>query len=275
MLKHKTSVLFVNSNGKDRKTIQIPTTILLNWKKYLISAIVLFGIFGLIIGFFIYEHTSHYYTTIYKERLVRANQIKNAIDIEKAKSSFQSIDESMLRINQFMAERGLEPLSLVSAGGPMEFEITDINEIAAYYATDIQKLEDLIQEVPIGKPHFGEQTSGFGYRKNPFGGNAVETHKGLDFRGEEGSPIRVTAEGKVVFAGQKGGYGNCVIIKHENDLKTLYGHLSEINVKDGQSVILGQIIGKLGSTGRSTGPHLHYEILHKEEKIDPQKFLNL
>lgn len=275
MLKRKTSVLFVNADGKERKTIQIPSSILLNWKKYLISAVVIFGVLGLVIGFFIYEHTSNYYSTIYKERLARANQIRNAIDIEKAKQSFESINQSMVQINQFMEERGLEPMVLENAGGPLEFDVTDINEIAEFYVEDIKKIEGLVKTTPIGKPHFGEQTSGYGIRKNPFGGGSVEGHRGVDFRGPIGAPIKTTAEGKVVFAGWKGGYGNCVIVEHENDFQTLYAHLSQIKVEEGQKIKLGHIIGELGSTGRSTGPHLHYEIIRNNEKINPEEFLNL
>lgn len=275
MLKRKTSILFVNSDGKDKKTIQIPTSILLHWKKYLVSAVLLFGILGLIIGFFIYENTSQYYSVIYKEKLTRANHIKNAIDIKKAKQSFQSIDQSMERINTFMVKRGLAPIELENAGGPDDFDVTEINQVAEFYANDLLKLEDLIRNTPIGKPHDGDQTSQFGYRRNPFGGGNIEGHKGIDFRGNTGAPIQSTADGKVMFAGVKGGYGNCVIIQHENQLQTLYGHLSKINVKENQYIKLGHIVGELGSTGRSTGPHLHYEIIKNNEKINPQDFLNL
>lgn len=275
MLKHKTSVLFVNDDGKDSKTVQIPTNILLNWKKYLITIVAVFAALGLVIGFFIYEHTSNHYTTIYKEKLARANQIKNAIDIEKAQKSFESINQSMEKINGFLETRGLAELKLENAGGPIEFEVTDINDIADFYAQDIQRLEEVVKTTPIGKPHFGEQTSGFGVRHNPFGGGGVEGHKGIDFRGPVGAPIKTTADGKVVFAGVRGGYGNCVIVQHPNEFQTLYAHLSKISVKEGQMISLGDVVGELGSTGRSTGPHLHYEIIKNNEKIDPQDYLNL
>lgn len=275
MLKHKTSVLFVSSNGKDRKTLQIPTVILLNWRKFLIWGSALFIVLFSLVGFFVYEHTNDYYTTLYKERLARANQIKNAIDIEKAKESFESIDAAMLEVNELLVKRGLKPLALEGAGGPLEFEITEINQVAEEYAENIQHLGEILESTPFGLPHFGEQTSGFGNRKNPFGGSNSEMHRGLDFRGEMHSPIQTTASGKVIFAGVKGGYGNVVIIEHPNKLQTLYAHLSEILVKNGQTVELGDMIGKLGNTGRSTGPHLHYEILHKNERIDPQNFINL
>jgi murein DD-endopeptidase MepM/ murein hydrolase activator NlpD len=275
MLKHKTSVLFVDTNGKGKRAVQVPTTILLNWKKYLIVAGMMFLGLGLVIAFFIYENTSKYYTNIYQERLARANQIKNAIDIDKAKQSFSSINESMERINRFMEDRGLSPLVTENAGGPIEFEVTDINEVAELYVDEIKKMEALIHDTPIGKPHDGEQTSHFGIRRNPFGGGSIEGHKGIDLRGEIGDPVKTTAGGTVEFAGVKGGYGNCVIVRHKNDFKTLYGHLSDIHVRERQKVKSGEVIGSLGNTGRSTGPHLHYEIIQNDEKINPQNFLNL
>lgn len=83
------------------------------------------------------------------------------------------------------------------------------------------------------------------------------------------------AKGTIEFAGLRGGFGNCIMIKHGNGFETLYGHLSKILVKVGQDVNIGQQIGNVGSTGRSTGPHLHYEIHRYGEKINPQSFLTL
>jgi len=83
------------------------------------------------------------------------------------------------------------------------------------------------------------------------------------------------AKGKVIFAGIKGGYGNCIIIKHANGFETLYGHLSKIKVKKGHQVEIGEHIGNIGSTGRSTGPHLHYEVHQNGKRINPQSFLTL
>ena len=98
-------------------------------------------------------------------------------------------------------------------------------------------------------------------------------HTGIDLRGETGEPVHATAAGKVTIAGREGGYGNMVEIDHGNGLATRYGHLSEIDVKVGQTVRIGEVIGKIGSTGRSTGPHLHYETRINGEAVDPQKFL--
>jgi len=128
--------------------------------------------------------------------------------------------------------------------------------------------------VPVRKPVFGEvdMSSPFGMRMDPFmKGPAI--HTGIDLRGDTGDPVRVTANGKVTIAGMNGGYGNMVEVDHGNGFATRYGHMSKIEVKVGQQVRIGEIIGRIGSTGRSTGPHLHYETRIDGEAVDPQKFL--
>ena len=110
---------------------------------------------------------------------------------------------------------------------------------------------------------------------NPFGGNDIETHRGLDIKGPMGAQVKAMAKGEVEFAGVKSGFGNCIILKHGNGFETLYGHLSKILIKVGQQIDIGQPIGLIGSTGRSTGPHLHYEVHRYGQKINPESFLNL
>ena len=128
--------------------------------------------------------------------------------------------------------------------------------------------------VPVRKPVIGEvdMSSPFGMRMDPFMGRPA-IHTGIDLRGDIGEPARATATGKVTIAGREGGYGNMVEINHGNGLATRYGHLSKIDVKVGQLVRIGEVIGQIGSTGRSTGPHLHYETRINGEAVDPQKFL--
>lgn len=140
--------------------------------------------------------------------------------------------------------------------------------------TQIDKLTRTLSLVPYRKPVVGnvEFSSGFGVRSDPFLGRPA-MHTGLDFRASTGDPVRVTANGRVVNAGWSGGYGRMVQVDHGNGLSTRYGHLSEINVKVGEQVKIGQVIGAVGSTGRSTGPHLHYETRIGGEAVDPQKFL--
>jgi murein DD-endopeptidase MepM/ murein hydrolase activator NlpD len=128
--------------------------------------------------------------------------------------------------------------------------------------------------VPVRKPLVGEidTTSTFGMRVDPFL-RAPAMHTGLDFRGNMGDPIHATAAGTVTQAGLSGGYGKMVEVDHGNGLATRYGHLSTIDVVVGQKVQIGQTVGRLGSTGRSTGPHLHYETRIDGDAVDPQKFL--
>ena len=139
---------------------------------------------------------------------------------------------------------------------------------------DVDRLTRTLGAVPVRKPITGDidLSSGFGVRPDPFLGRPA-MHSGLDFRSETGSPVRATASGTVETAGWNGGYGKLVEIDHGNGYSTRYGHLSEIDVKPGQQVKIGQIIGKVGSTGRSTGPHLHYETRIDGDAVDPQKFL--
>jgi murein DD-endopeptidase MepM/ murein hydrolase activator NlpD len=128
--------------------------------------------------------------------------------------------------------------------------------------------------VPVRKPVIGEvdMSSPFGMRMDPFNGRAA-VHTGIDLRGEMDDPVHATAAGKVTVAGREGGYGNMVEVDHGNGLATRYGHLSRIDVKIGQMVRIGETIGRIGSTGRSTGPHLHYETRVRGEAVDPQKYL--
>jgi murein DD-endopeptidase MepM/ murein hydrolase activator NlpD len=162
------------------------------------------------------------------------------------------------------------PVRLAANAGPFEKQLYRINVTRA----EMDRLNRTLALVPYRKPVIGEVefTSGFGVRSDPFLGRPA-MHTGLDFRAASGDPVRVTANGKVVSAGWSGGYGRMVEVDHGNGLSTRYGHLSQINVKVGETVKIGQVIGEVGSTGRSTGPHLHYETRIDGEAVDPQKFL--
>jgi murein DD-endopeptidase MepM/ murein hydrolase activator NlpD len=115
-------------------------------------------------------------------------------------------------------------------------------------------------------------SSGFGYRSDPFTG-AGAMHNGLDFKGPIGTPILAAADGRITYAGSQGGYGNTIEITHANGLVTRYAHLSGFNVKLGQKVARGAQIARMGSTGRSTGSHLHFEVRLNGQAINPRKFL--
>jgi murein DD-endopeptidase MepM/ murein hydrolase activator NlpD len=162
------------------------------------------------------------------------------------------------------------PVALPSETQSFERALTRVN-IARAYA---DKLSATLVKVPVREPVTGEIdfSSPYGVRVDPFL-HVPAMHTGIDFRGTYGEPAHATAAGTVTSAGWSGGYGQMVEIDHGNGLATRYGHLSEIDVKVGQSIRIGQVVGRIGSTGRSTGPHLHYETRVDGEAVDPQKFL--
>jgi murein DD-endopeptidase MepM/ murein hydrolase activator NlpD len=193
-------------------------------------------------------------------------------------------DSKARRMRAVLSELGLEAgkASEGAVGGPfipvavprdaMTFE-RQVSRIQIARA-HITRLARTLSTIPVRKPVDGgiDLQSGFGVRIDPFLG-APAMHTGLDLHGEIADPVRATADGTVIAAGWNGGYGRVVDVDHHNGLSTRYAHLSSIDVRVGQSVKSGQIVGKVGSTGRSTGPHLHYETRLKGEAVDPQKFL--
>lgn len=127
--------------------------------------------------------------------------------------------------------------------------------------------------IPSIWAHAGKINNEFGFRRNPFGGRTYEFHAGMDIDGERGDEVVAPANGVVTEAGWKGGYGNMIEIDHGNGLKTRYGHLSKIDVNIGDPITRGQVMAFVGSTGRSTGPHLHYELRLNDRPINPRRFL--
>jgi murein DD-endopeptidase MepM/ murein hydrolase activator NlpD len=197
----------------------------------------------------------------------------------------EQIDTKARRIRSVLADLGVEvgPAPKGGVGGPyvpiraptsgasaFERQLYRINVARS----QVNHYSNTLITVPVRKPIFGEidMSSPFGMRMDPFmKGPAI--HTGIDMRGDTGDPVRVTANGTVTVAGWNGGYGNMVEVDHGNGFSTRYGHMSKIEVKVGQRVRIGETIGRIGSTGRSTGPHLHYETRIDGEAVDPQKFL--
>ena len=198
----------------------------------------------------------------------------------------EKIDSKARRIQSVLADLGVNINNVpanAAAGGPFvpakppqsgasafERQLYRINVARA----QVDRYNQTLIAVPVRKPIVGEvdMSSPFGMRMDPFmKGPAI--HTGIDLRGEKGDPVRVTANGTVAIASWQGGYGNMIEVDHGNGLSTRYGHLSAIDVKVGQVVRIGETIGRIGSTGRSTGPHLHYETRVEGEPVDPQKFL--
>jgi murein DD-endopeptidase MepM/ murein hydrolase activator NlpD len=164
----------------------------------------------------------------------------------------------------------LVPIAVDPKVGPFEAGIDALQRSLA----DAERLRRIVRTLPLRRPLAGDPdtTSSFGYRVDPFT-RGMAMHTGVDFREEWGSPVRVTAAGKVVTAEWTGGYGNMVEVDHGNGISTRYGHLSQILVEEGRQIEAGAVIGKLGSTGRSTGPHLHYETRVDGDPVDPMRYL--
>jgi murein DD-endopeptidase MepM/ murein hydrolase activator NlpD len=144
----------------------------------------------------------------------------------------------------------------------------EVRLINARLRLDILRLSS----IPSGLPVNGYISDGYGMRRNPFSGEGRETHEGLDIAVDFGTPVTSTADGLVIYAAPHAGYGNLVILYHSNGITTRYGHLSRITVETGQRVKRGDQIGHAGSTGRSTGPHVHYEIRENDQPLDPARY---
>ena len=163
------------------------------------------------------------------------------------------------------------PLIPLNGSTIFDSKVKELDE--ALDALDHLKKE--ARRLPLANPAPGHSvTSPFGVRTDPILGTAA-LHSGMDFRAPIGMSAKVTAPGVVVKAGWNGGYGRMVEVDHGNGFATRYGHLSEIDVTVGQKLAAGDAIGKTGSSGRSTGPHLHYEVRHNGEAVDPLRFLTV
>ena len=166
---------------------------------------------------------------------------------------------------------------LVGIGGPET--VVALDKAADHLEREVRRINDRLRSdilrlasIPRGLPVNGYVTDGFGMRRNPFSGEGREVHEGLDIAVDFGAPVTATADGLVIYAAPHAGYGNLVIVYHSNGITTRYGHLSRISVEAGQRVRRSDQVGNAGSTGRSTGPHVHYEIRENDQSVDPLRY---
>lgn len=141
-----------------------------------------------------------------------------------------------------------------------------------YLITYLSTNKDSMVSIPTIWPVKGYLTSGFGPRKAPMAG-ASRMHKGLDISNRIGTPVRAPARGTVTFTGMDGAYGICIVLDHGNGIVTRYAHLQKSSVREGEQVNRGDVIGALGNTGRSTGPHLHYEVIVNGIHVNPIRYI--
>lgn len=162
---------------------------------------------------------------------------------------------------------------MLNSGGPVDLDDFDTDNPELEKALKSIQANTQASFLPTIWPHASKINNEFGFRRNPFGGRTYEFHAGMDIDGERGDIVVAPGNGKVREAGWKGGYGNFIEVEHGNGLTTRYGHLSKIEVAAGDTITRGQTIGLVGSTGRSTGPHLHYELRVNDRPINPRFFL--
>lgn len=275
--KEKTTILFVNKNPQVLKPIQVATGMILHWKKIFAALMIIFLSLTAALVYLIFANSEQKLITTALSKKIHSMHyaVVSLNDTTALREKFTKIDTELSAINGYLKARGIHTNISGAEGGEADHDVLSADEISDFYIKYLDRIGYNISYTPLGFPYAGKITSTFGHREDPFDGGGVETHKGLDISGPIGSPVKAMAKGEVEFAGQKGGFGNCIMLKHANGFETLYGHLSKILVKVGQSVSIGEEIGRIGSTGRSTGPHLHYEIHKNGKKINPQSFLTL
>ena len=197
---------------------------------------------------------------------------KNKIIEAKLKNKLQGIEETLLEMQEVLNKKGIK--KELSIGGefipPEKLTLSYVD----YIKKDIDYLFNTVKSIPVGTPLKGKINSSFGYRKDPFKSRSG-FHSGLDIDANYGQHVVATADGVVTKASWHTNYGKTVIVKHKDNYETLYGHLSKLQVKEGQEVKVGDVIGKAGSTGRSTGTHLHYEVIKDGKRVNPKNFLSL
>lgn len=274
-------------------------------KKYLLLGLA--AIVILIQGFFIAKLFSEKDHKNYQVNLVKISTEKDSIDYFRMKNDLEQIDRTVRQLNSFLTSKNISNDRISALKNDSLSNAVYLAEQANRYSQKLVDLQRKLQLTPLGHPTSGTISSNFGIRKNPIPPNKqillaslktskkasakdtvasaavakaeepapMQFHKGIDYAVPSGSDVLCTAKGKVIFAGVKGGYGNCVIISHGNGLSTLYAHLSKIEVNTNDNVEVGEVIAKSGNTGRSTGPHLHYEVHKNNQPINPKLFLNL
>lgn len=238
----------------------------------ILCCICLSGFYGLT------QHAQHLWIEVENERLRAENQ-RHEQELNELTNRVEAVEDTSRKL----AEKSgvVNAGSLFSGRGgpavPLESEaLTTLEEKMRRLENELKGYEALMRGrgyTPSIWPVIGKLESSFGGRRNPFGGGSYEFHTGQDIDAPWGAPVVAGASGKVSFAGWQNGYGQIVIIDHGGGVTTRYGHLSQIEVSQGKNVVRGELVGRVGSTGRSTGPHLHYEVRINDEPVNPLQYL--
>ena len=232
-----------------------------------------YGLYGLT------QHASHLRIEFENQRL-RAENERQRQELEKLNNRVERVEDTSRKL----AEKSgvVEQANPPGTGGPAlpldEMALATLTAKMGRLEEDLRAYEAILRQrgyTPTVWPVDGTLEGGFGGRRNPFGGSGYEFHSGQDIEAPWGAPVIAGASGKVSFVGWQNGYGQLVIVDHGGGLSTRYGHLSHIDVELNQTVERAQLLGKVGSTGRSTGPHLHYEVRINDQAVDPLPYLLL
>ena len=213
------------------------------------------------------------------EQLRRENDAYRA-NYDRLNNRIAVVEDMSQNLAREMRNEATEDGVDVGQGGPDSRDnMPEFEKRTEELEREIRQMADLFRDeqlklssVPAGWPVNGFLTDGYGIRTNPFGGGGVEGHEGQDIAAAFGAPVKATADGLVVYAASRSGYGNIVVIYHGDGISTRFGHLSQIGVQAGQRVRRGEEIGRVGSTGRSTGPHCHYEVRLNNQPVDPMQY---
>ncbi|MFD0752164.1 M23 family metallopeptidase [Mucilaginibacter calamicampi] len=280
--KDVSTVIILNKSDAATKTLQVKTKHIHRLKFY---ALGLFSVLALLVLTIVVQRQNNTRHELERQQLLSQikslkgqipESLRRAGEEHQAQSYIQAIEGKLKKINDYLKKRGLKGFSTPSVGGAGNAD-ADLSDKEVYMAYDsyLNSVVTAVAFTPMGYPRISSLTSRFGYRSDPFSSAKAEYHPGIDFKGNYGDAVKCTANGQIVSAGWSGGYGNCVRVKHNNGFETVYGHLSRITVKVGQKVHVGDKVGQVGSTGRSTGAHLHYEVRQNGRPVNPTKFLTL
>jgi len=248
------------------------------WLK--ISALVLFAMMcGLVYGFYGLTQQAAHLRVQYENQRLRNENEKQRQQLQNLNNRVDAVEDASRKLAEVSGV--LQDETPHGQGGPARpvdsaAALAVLEMKTARLERDLRMYEGFLRRhgrVPDLWPVAGKLESGLGGRRNPFGGRGFEYHEGQDIDAAYGTPVQVAATGTVTVAGWQRGYGNVVYVDHGSGLSTRYGHLSEIDVRVGQTAARGQIIGLVGSTGRSTGPHLHYEVRMNNQPVDPRQYL--
>lgn len=291
--REKYTFIVIPQNAGRTLKIGVPRSRLVTLGVFVLTAVLIFA--GVCISYYIKRDQIQHIDQIISDSREKQETIdvlnQELEDIQKQQEDISKKQEEIKRLMGIKADpNSAGKQTGTGQGGEDMNTCPDYSEallaaqnIKIKLARQDQELDELLarvtnnteyfRSVPNFLPAKGTITSEYGWRRSPFGGKNRSFHNGIDIANASGTPIAAAGDGKVSFAGSKAAYGRTVIIEHGSGFTSFYGHCSELLVKEGQEVKKGQIIARMGNTGNSTGPHLHFTVLKWGAYQDPMIYL--